>query len=125
MFGGTANVENYEVAVLHQKSLPGRGAGVRLTFTEGDPADADLAIDAFRTTVIPKVELLPGFCRAVSFVDRERGRGVSAISFTDAAGLAASRGAAASVRADATAKARLRVRGVDEYEMVFTEVEPD
>jgi hypothetical protein len=29
------------------------------------------------------------------------------------------------VRADATAKAHLSVRGVDEYEMVFTEVEPD
>jgi hypothetical protein len=29
------------------------------------------------------------------------------------------------VRADATAKAHLNVRGVDEYAMVFTEVEPD
>jgi heme-degrading monooxygenase HmoA len=123
--GGTGTMENYEVAVFHQKALPGPGSGVRLTFTEGDPADVDLAIDAFRTTVVPRVELLPGFCRAILFVDRGRGRNVSAISFADQTGLTASRGAAASVRADATAKAHLNVRGVDEYEMVFTEVEPD
>jgi heme-degrading monooxygenase HmoA len=124
-FGGTGTIENYEVAVFHQKALPGPGSGVRVTFTEGDPPDVDLAIDAFRTTVVPRVELLPGFCRALLFVDRGRGRGVSAISFADQTGLVASRGAAASVRADATAKAHLSVRGVDEYEMVFTEVEPD
>jgi heme-degrading monooxygenase HmoA len=123
--GGTGTLENYEVAVFHQKALPGAGSGVRMTFTEGNPADVDLAVDAFRTTVVPRVELLPGFCRAVLFIDRGRGRGVSAISFADTSGLAASRGAAASVRADATAKAHLNVRGVDEYEMVFTEVEPD
>ena len=124
-FGGTARVENYDLAVFEQRRLPAPGAGVRLTFTEGDPADADLAVDAFRTGVVPNAELLPGFCRALSLVDRPRGRGIGAVVYADQAALAAARTAAASIRAETTAKAHLSVRAVDEYELVLTTVQPD
>ncbi|EGX59381.1 hypothetical protein SZN_12818 [Streptomyces zinciresistens K42] len=123
-FAGTLAVENYETAVVHQVRRPQAGAGLRLTRLEFDPRDADLLTDTFRATVLPRLEALPGLVRATLLVDRERGRGTAGAVFVDGTALAASRAGQAAVRHEGAAKARVAVTGLEEFEVVFTDVDP-
>ncbi|GAA2728574.1 hypothetical protein [Streptomyces nogalater] len=124
-FAGTVSVANYEAAVFHQIEHPRQGGGLRAARLEFDPRDADLVVDAFRATVVPRAEALPGLCRASLLLDRERGRAVAGALFTDRAALAASRAAMAGARHEASAKAHVDVTGLEEFEVVYADVRPD
>ncbi|CAL9399370.1 MULTISPECIES: hypothetical protein [Streptomyces] len=124
-FAGTVSVANYEAAVFHQIEHPRQGGGLRAARLEFDPRDADLVVDAFRATVVPRAESLPGLCRTSLLLDRERGRAVAGALFADRAALAASRAAMAGVRHEATAKAHVDVVGLEEFEVVYADVRLD
>jgi hypothetical protein len=124
-FAGTVSVANYEAAVFHQIEHPRQGGGLRAARLEFDPRDADLVVDAFRATVVPRAESLPGLCRTSLLLDRERGRAVAGARFADRAALAASRAAMAGVRHEATAKAHVDVVGLEEFEVVYADVRLD
>ncbi|MEU6257955.1 hypothetical protein [Streptomyces sp. NPDC047043] len=124
-FAATTSVENYEAAVFHPVRKPEAGGGLRLTRLEFDPADADLLADTFRTSVVPRLEGLPGLARTSLLVDRERGRGLVGAMFVDRESLAASRSAQAAARHEGAAKAHVTVVGLEEFEVVFTDVRGD
>ncbi|MDN3258540.1 hypothetical protein QWJ26_01660 [Streptomyces sp. CSDS2] len=124
-FAGTVSVANYEAAVVHQIEHPRQGGGLRAARLEFDPRDADLVVDAFRATVVPRAESLPGLCRASLLLDRERGRAVAGALFADRGALAASRAAMAGVRHETSAKAHVDVVGLEEFEVVYADVRPD
>ncbi len=121
-FAATTAVENYEAAVFHPVRQPEAGGGLRITRLEFDPADTDLLAETFRASVVPRLDTLSGVARAVLLVDRERGRGLVGVLFTDRGSLVASRGGAASVRHEGTAKAHTTVTGLEEFEVVYTEI---
>lgn len=124
-FAGTVAVANYEVAVFHQVAHPRQGGGLRATRLEFDPRDADLVVDAFRATVVPRAESLPGLSRATLVLDRERGVAVAGLLFADRTALAASRAAMAAVRHEASAKAHVDVVGLEEFEVIHADVRFD
>ncbi|MFF8726432.1 hypothetical protein ACF073_08060 [Streptomyces sp. NPDC015171] len=124
-FAGTVSVANYEVAVFHQITPPRQGGGLRATRLEFDPRDADLVIDTFRATVVPRAESLPGLSRSSLMIDRARGRAVAGLLFVDRGALVASRGAMATVRHEASAKAHVDVVGLEEFEVVHADVRFD
>jgi heme-degrading monooxygenase HmoA len=124
-FAGTMSVANYEAAVYHQVGHPRQGGGLRAARLEFDPRDADLVVDAFRASVVPRAESLPGLCRTTLLLDRERGRAVAGALFADRAALAASRAAMAAVRHEASAKAHVDVVGLEEFEVVYADVRLD
>ncbi|MFF9586296.1 hypothetical protein [Streptomyces achromogenes] len=124
-FAGTVSVANYEAAVYHQVEHPRQGGGLRAARLEFDPRDADLVVDAFRASVVPRAESLPGLCRTTLLLDRERGRAVAGALFADRAALAASRAAMAGVRHEASAKAHVDVVGLEEFEVVYADVRLD
>lgn len=121
-FAGTLAVDNYEAVVFHQVQQPRSGGGLRLTRLEFDPRDTDLLADTFRGTVIPRIETLTGLVRASLLVDRERGRGMVGVMFVDQAALAASRSGQAAARHEGAAKAHVTVTGLEEFEVVHTDV---
>ncbi|MGI5459423.1 hypothetical protein ACQEWB_40860 [Streptomyces sp. CA-249302] len=124
-FAATTAVDNYEVLVFHPVRQPAAGGGLRLTRLEFDPMDTDLLADTFRASVVPRAETLPGLARTSLLVDRERGRGLVGALFTDRQSLVASRGAQAAVRHEGAAKAHVTVVGLEEFEVVFTDVRGD
>jgi hypothetical protein len=124
-FAATLAVDNYEAAVFHPVQQPHAGGGLRLTRLEFDPADTELLAETFRSTVVPKIDTLPGVARASLLVDRERGRGLVGVLFVDQASLRASRAGAAGVRHEGAAKAHATVTGLEEFEVVFSEVRGD
>ncbi|MGW6910969.1 hypothetical protein [Streptomyces sp. NPDC054940] len=124
-FLGTVAVENYEALVFHQVRQPLAGGGLRVSRLEFDPRDTDLLADTFRASVLPRFETLPGLARASLLVDRERGRGMVGVLFVDQPSLAASRAGQAAARHEGAAKAHVTVVGLEEFEVIYTDVRGD
>jgi heme-degrading monooxygenase HmoA len=81
IFGGTTEVEEWDIAVLHRDHRSSEGACVRATWVKVDPDQMDRGIDFYKTTILPALEELEGFCSASLMVDRASGRGVACASF--------------------------------------------
>jgi heme-degrading monooxygenase HmoA len=80
-FGGSSTVEEWEIAALHRDHRSREGACVRATWVTGDPSRMDQNIEYYKTTVLPDLENLEGFCSASLMIDRASGRAVSCASF--------------------------------------------
>jgi quinol monooxygenase YgiN len=78
---GDAEVNEWEIAVLHRMHETPQDACVRLIWSQGDPAQMDRMIDAFRMTMISRIEELPGFCSVSVMVDRAKGRVATAVTY--------------------------------------------
>ncbi|MGY1730265.1 hypothetical protein ACI798_02000 [Geodermatophilus sp. SYSU D01045] len=87
--GGHADVQEWDIAVLHRDRPAGDGAGAQVTWARIAPNHLDGLLDAYRHNLLPKLQELPGFCSVSMLVDRRLGRTVSVTSFEDrdAAGL--------------------------------------
>ena len=81
VFGGSADVEEWEIAVFHRDHRSGDGACVRATRVRVGPDQIDRGIDVYKTTVLPALEELEGFCSASLLVDRASGRAVASATF--------------------------------------------
>ncbi|KAA1248742.1 hypothetical protein F0Q45_18935 [Mycobacterium simiae] len=81
MFGGTANVEEWEIAVMHRDHRSAEGACVLATWVKVPPDQVDQGIGYYRSSVLPQLEGFDGFCSASLLVDRASGRAVSCTTF--------------------------------------------
>jgi hypothetical protein len=119
MLGGQPEVERWEIAMLHRDHTSNPGACVRATWVRVEPADLDHALEVYRTSVLPGVEVMDGFCSASMLVDRDSGRSVSSVTFDSMDALERSRQQAASMRDMATREARATVLDVCEFELAL------
>jgi heme-degrading monooxygenase HmoA len=111
-FGGTVEkIEQWEIAVLHRDHQSREGACVRATWAKGDPATADQNIEFYKTTILPEVEELEGFCSASLLLDRSTGRGVSSVTFDSREAMDRNRAQATQIR-----DARIGDMGLEEVE---------
>ena len=117
IFGGSTELSEWEIAVLHREHVSPDGACTRVTWTDLRGADADKAIDAFRMTALPRMENLDGFCSASLLVDRAGSRGCSAITYDSRAALEASREPGSTIRAAALAEAGVTMIETAEFEL--------
>src|SRR5438045_742807 len=69
-FGGSAQVEEWEIAVMHRDHPSHGGACVRVTWMQRDPSEVDQAIDFMRTSALPNSEHYYGCRSAILLVDR-------------------------------------------------------
>ena len=83
IMGGQVSVNEWEIAVLHRMHESGDGACTRVIWSRGDPARMDRVIDAFRMSMIARIEELPGFCSLSVMVDRANGRLATAVNYDD------------------------------------------
>jgi quinol monooxygenase YgiN len=81
IMGGEAEVQEWEIALMHRMHDIHNGACARVIWTEGDPAQLDHLIDTFRMVMIPRVEDLPGFCSISVMVDRATGRCATSVTY--------------------------------------------
>ena len=82
-FGGIGDptVEEWEIAVLHRDHRSGEGACARATWVQLPADQLDQGIEFYKTSVLPELEALDGFCSASLLVNRASGRSVSCASF--------------------------------------------
>jgi len=119
LFGGTPEVEVWEVAGMHRDHTSRDGACVRVTWMKGDPANADRAIDTFKLGVLPALEELEGFCSASLLIDRATGRAVSSVTYDSVEAMRATRGQATTLRTGASQEAGAEILDVCEFDLAL------
>ncbi|HSY15880.1 MAG TPA: hypothetical protein VK816_07835 [Jatrophihabitantaceae bacterium] len=119
IFGGSTEVAEWEIAVLHRAHAAPEGACTRVTWTELQGADPDRAIDMFKMGALPRMEELTGFCSASLLVNRASGLGCSAVSFDSRADLDASRDPGSVIRDSVMAQAGIRMTEMAEFELTL------
>ncbi|HZX08638.1 hypothetical protein [Kribbella sp.] len=115
--GGSPEVQEWEIAVLHRDHRTVAGACVRATWVKSDPGDLDRTIDVYKLALLPRLEDLAGFCSASLLVDRASGRSVSSVTYDSREGMDQNREAAASMRSATAKDAGAEVLDVCEFEL--------
>jgi hypothetical protein len=119
IFGGSPQMEEWEIAVLHRDHRSRQGACVRATWLQGDPAQADRAIDVYKMASLPAMENLEGFCSASLLVDRGSGRAVSSVTYDSVEAMQRNREQAETLRAAGAKEAGGQVLDVCEFELAI------
>lgn len=119
ILGGRPDVDEWEIAVLHRDHRSPRGACVRTTWVQAEPADLEHLIAVYRTVTLPTLEGFDGFCSASLLVDGVTGRAVSSVTFDSTSALEASREPAAPLPERSVREARVQVLGVEEFELAL------
>jgi quinol monooxygenase YgiN len=119
ILGGTAQVEEWEIAGLHRDHRSGEGSCVRATWVKVAPDQLDRGIDLFKLTVLPALAELEGFCSASLMVDRASGRGVSSVVYDSIDALERNRDQLDRVRDGATQEAGAEVLDERDFELAF------
>ena len=109
--GNVEKIEEWEIAVLHRDHRSADGACARVTWVKGDPATADPKIDYYKTSVLPELENLDGFCSASLLIDRATGRSVSTVTFDSREAMERNRDQALALKT-----AKMREAGVEELD---------
>jgi len=115
--GASPVVEEWEVAVMHRDHNAHDGCACRVTWTR--PSDLDMAIDFWRTSLLPRIEAIDGFCSASFLVDRAGGRACGTVTFDSQAALEASREEAAAIRDTAARGISVEFLDIAELELAL------
>ncbi|MGY1787219.1 antibiotic biosynthesis monooxygenase [Geodermatophilus sp. SYSU D00698] len=117
--GEDPEVQEWEIAVLHREHTAADGACARLTWSRGDPARVDQILEMYRSTLMPRLQELPGFCSLSLLVDRDSARAVGTVVFEDRAHLEGTRDQARMLRERAVDTMGIDILDVAEMDLVL------
>ena len=115
----TVDVQEWEIAALHRVHPAGPDACTRVIWTEGDRESMDRMVDAFRMSLLPRMEELPGFCSVSLMIDRMTGRTSSAVTYESRDALMRSRQMGAAMREDFATAMGARITEVAEFDLAL------
>jgi hypothetical protein len=119
MFGGTANVEEWEIAALHRDHRAPDGAAVRATWAKVAPDQMDQGIEYYKSSVLSRLEGLDGFCSASLLVDRASGRAVSSVTFDSIDAMDRNRDQATELKKSSMQEAGVQELDESEFELAL------
>jgi len=117
VFGGDAQVEEWEIAAMHREHRSMEGACVRATWVRVDPDQMEQGIDFYKMTILPALEELDGFCSASLLIDRSSGRGVASSTFDSADAMQRNKDQLDMIRATGSREARAEVLDQCDFEL--------
>jgi heme-degrading monooxygenase HmoA len=123
--GGEASIERFEMTLGFRHSIPGRGAVVRLSHFEMDPARVDEAISLMREETAPRVKGADGLCSFQQLLNRATGAGLIVSAWESQAAAEAFWPVAEQLRARAGDRVGIRFGDLDTYTMIRTTVRLD
>jgi len=120
MFDGSARVEEWEIALLHRDHQSRPGACVRATWLKVVPDQLGRSLDFYRTSLLPEMESLEGFCSASLMVDHPASRrAVSCSTFDSMDAMARSRDRATELRSRPVRDLGAEIVDVAEFELAI------
>ena len=119
LFGGGAQIEEWEIAAMHREHRAGEGACVRATWVKVDPDQLDGGIEFFKATILPALEGLEGFCSASLLVDRASGRGVAVATLDNAEALEQNKDQLDGIKATGSREANAEVLDQCDFELAL------
>jgi heme-degrading monooxygenase HmoA len=117
LFGGSAQVEEWEIAAMHREHRSIEGACVRATWVKLGADQIDQGVDFYKMTILPALEELEGFCSASLLVDRASGRGVASVTFDSAEAMKRNKEKLDRIRATGSQEARAEVLEECDFEL--------
>ena len=115
----TVDVQEWEIAALHRVHPAGPDACARVIWTEADPSKVDGMVDAFRMSLLPRMEELPGFCSVSLMIDRMTGRASAAVTYESRDAMMRSRQMGTALRDDFAAAMGARITEVAEFDLAL------
>lgn len=119
LLGGAPTVHEWEIAVLHRRRETGDGAWARVTWTRADSSQMNRILEAWRSSVVPQLDEIPGFCGASLLVDRSTGRAATAVTYADRDSVQAARDAATALRNSFTQQMGIQIVDIAECEVAL------
>ncbi len=119
MFGGTPAVEEWEIAAMHRDHRSAEGACVRATWVKVPADQVDQGIEYYKSSVLPQLEGLDGFCSASLLVDRTSGRAVSSATFDSFDAMERNRDQSNALKATSLREARAEELDECEFELAL------
>jgi hypothetical protein len=117
ILGGPAEVEEWEISLMHRLHTAHHGACARVIWTDGDPTGVDSMIDSFRTTVLPQLQELPGCCSVSLMLDRTSGRAVVTTTYDSPQDMRAARERAEAMRQEFMQQMHRSITAVKEFDL--------
>jgi heme-degrading monooxygenase HmoA len=120
MFDGSARMEEWEIAMLHRDHPSRQGACVRATWLKVVPDQLSGSLDFYRSSVLPELEDLDGFCSASLLVDHPTcRRAVTCSTFDSMEAMARNRDRATELRSRRVRELGAEVIDVAEFELAI------
>jgi hypothetical protein len=119
LMGGPADVQEWEIALMHRMHEAHNGACTRVIYGSIDADRLDDAVGTMRMSVLPKLEDLPGFCAVSHMIDRETGRSSTAVTYDSRADMAAAHDQAKALREEFAGGVGMEITGVAEFDLVL------
>ncbi|MGY1774205.1 antibiotic biosynthesis monooxygenase [Blastococcus sp. SYSU D00813] len=119
VMGGEMEVQEWEIAVMHRRHEAPEGACTRVVWSKADVDHIDRVLDAYRMTLVPQLEEMPGFCSVSLMLDRARGRAASAVTFDTREAMEASREDARRMRDTFVSAMEVSITDMAEFELVL------
>ena len=117
--GGHADVQEWEIAVMHRMHEAHNGACTRVIYGSIDADRLDDAVSTMRTSMLARMEELPGFCAVNCMIDRETGRSATAVTYDSRADMTAANEQAAALREEFAGGVGMEITGVAEFDLVL------
>ncbi|OBB14599.1 hypothetical protein A5662_07110 [Mycobacteriaceae bacterium 1482268.1] len=117
--GGDVTMDQWEIGAMHREHRTADGACVRATWIKMPRDQVDRAIDFYRSSVLPSLEDLEGFCSASFMVNRETGRGVSSATFDSREAMERNQEKATELRNARTRELGADIVDVGEFELTL------
>ena len=115
----TVDIAEWEIAVLHRSRPAGDAACVRATWIDVPADRVDGMIDAFRMSLLPRLDDFPGFCSVSLLVDRLGHRAVAAVTYEDRAALERTREQGAALREEFSRAMNSTITEVAEFDLAM------
>ncbi len=119
VFGGSAVVDQWRIAVLHRDHRSGPGAYVRATWLRARPELFERGIDYYRWAVLPAIEEFDGFCSSSLLVDPTSARAVVSVTYDSFDAMERSTESARSLRTALLRDLGLDQEDVGEFELAL------
>jgi heme-degrading monooxygenase HmoA len=113
------DIAEWEIAVLHRSRPAGDAACVRATWIDVQAGRVDGLIDAFRMSLLPRLDDLPGFCSVSLLVDRGSLRAVAAVTYEDRAAMERAREQGAALREEFSRAMGSTITEVAEFDLAL------
>jgi quinol monooxygenase YgiN len=119
IMGGEMEVHEWEIVVVHRRHEAPEGACTRVVWSRVDTGRVDRVVDAYRTTLVPRFEELPGFCGVTLVLDRDRGEAASAVTFDSREAMERSRDDAVRMRDSFVSAMDVEITDIAEFDLVL------
>jgi quinol monooxygenase YgiN len=122
VMGGLAEIEEWELAVVHHRRPTGPGASSRVTWVRADPSRVDDVLDAGRMALLPQLDELPGFTAVTFLVNRDTGRMVCSFTVDSRSALEDTRATGRALREQFIRHMGVEVTDMAEFDLVVAEL---